>query len=101
MDEQTLRWLSQLPDLLPRIQEFIYVLDPANVTMNAASIQSFTASGLVTDDKIFVNVSLTAGLVLYANARIPADDRLEIVFQNTTGSDIDQASTTFHVIAIR
>lgn len=101
MDDQMRRWLEQLSPLIPRIQKFVYVLDPASINGTTESTQSFTASGLLTQDTIFVNVSLTAGVILHANARVPSDDRIELYFRNTTGGAIDQASTTFNVIAIR
>lgn len=101
LDEQMLRWLQQIPELIPRISVHSFVLNPANVVANTASTQSFTASGLSTSDVIFVKASLAAGLRLYANAQVPTDDRLQLEFQNTTGGDINQASATFDVVAIR
>lgn len=76
-------------------------LDPASVSADSVSTQTFTVSGLTTDDVVIVNApDLTDGLVV-SNARVSSADTLELTFYNHTSSAIDESSATWDVIALR
>lgn len=95
------KWLRLLPDLIPKITIYQPVFDLANVAANTVSSQTFTLSGLSVNDFVSVNPpALTAGLLLSANSKATADERLLLVLQNTTGGAINEASATFTVVTI-
>ncbi len=95
------RWLKLLPDLIPKVTIYTPIFDLANVGANSVSSQTFTLSGLSINDFVMVNPpALTAGLLLSANSKATADDRLLMVFQNTTGGGINESSATYTVVTI-
>ena len=69
-------------------------VDPASVAANSTSSQTFTLTGAVVGDSLAVNppaAGLTAGL-LVMQSFVSAANQITIVFYNTTGAPIDQAS---------
>ena len=94
-------WLRLLPGLIPQITIYQPVFDLANIAANTVSSQTFTLTGLSVNDFVIVNPPLlSAGLLLSANSKATADERLLLVLQNTTGGGIDEASATFTVVTI-
>ena len=95
------KWLRLLPDLIPKITIYQPVIDLANIGANSVSSQTFTLTGLSVNDLVLINPpALTAGLLLSANSKATADERLLLVLQNTTGGAINEASATFTVVTI-
>lgn len=69
-------------------------IDPASINATTVSSQTFTLSGVVAGDSIVLNpppTGLTAGL-LVMQVYASGTNQITVVFQNTTGSPIDQAS---------
>lgn len=100
IDEDLLRWLKQIPDLVPKIAIYVEVLNPASINGNTVSSQTFTITGISAFDNINANASLTAGLQLLQVHAI-ADNVIEVAIWNSSGGAIDQASTTFNITTIR
>lgn len=86
---------------IKQIRVFTPSLDPSSVSNSSVSTQTFSVSGLTTNDTVIVNPpNLTNGL-LVTNARVSSADTLELTFYNNTGSSIDESSATWRIIAIR
>lgn len=93
-------WLGTLCRETPRIRYYSLTANPTQVNANDGSTQTFTVTGLATNDIVFLNPSaLEAGLIL-AWYRVSATDTLQVRFQNVTASNIDPASGTWHIVAI-
>lgn len=72
-------------------------INPASVAANTVASQTFTLTGAATGDSLTLNppaAGLTAGL-LVLQSFVSATDTITVVFFNTTGSPIDQASGTW------
>lgn len=84
---------------LPRA--YTVTIDVASVAANTTAEQTFTVTGLNTDDAVMVSKpSLDAGLGI-ANARVSAKDTLALTFVNPTAGAIDPSSEEYKVIAIK
>jgi len=78
-------------------------IDPASIATDAVSSQTFTLTGAVVGDSIEVNppaAGLTAGLVV-SHVYVSAADTITIVFHNTTGDAIDEASASWTYLIVR
>jgi hypothetical protein len=72
-------------------------IDPASIAANTVSTQTFTLPGARVGDNVSLNppaAGLTAGL-LVLQTTISADNTVKVVFDNTTGAPIDEASGTW------
>lgn len=72
-------------------------IDPASVNATTVASQTFTLTGAATGDSLVINppaAGLTAGL-LVLQTFVSAANQITIVFYNTTGSPIDQASASW------
>ena len=89
------QYFAKLSGSLPRVRTYSVTFDPANVAANAASRQTVTVTGIKTTDILTVNPpDLTAGLDLIG-WRITAQDTVQLVLWNSTGSGIDEPSGTY------
>lgn len=94
-------WLQQLQLRFPKVNTYEAVIDLTTVAANSYSTQSFTVEGLNINDIVCVNPpSLTTGLYLISY-RVSAAGTLSLVLYNSTGSGIDEASSTFKIVSIR
>lgn len=95
------KWLMNLWGMFPKVQTFTVTIDPASVAANTTAEQTFTVTGLRTQDIITVTKpSHTTGLGI-VNARASASDVLAITYINCTGSPIDAGSESYLVASIR
>lgn len=95
------RWISNLARSVRSIQYLEPTLDPTSVAANAVVRQTFTVSGLTTQDAVIVNPpALPAGLELLSS-RVTTTNTLQIVFWNTTGAPIDTGAQTYLILAVR
>lgn len=94
-------WLSKLQLTFPKISTYEESINLASIAATTYSTQTFTVTGLDTDDIIVVNApSLTSGLYLIS-ARVSAADTLSMVIYNSTGGAIDETAATFKIMACR
>ena len=99
--DQAFRWFTQLIDVIQKVETYKQSLDVASVAANAESVQTFTVTGLTTEDIVTVNKqSNTAGLDL-VQAWVSAADTLSLKFRNTTGSAIDPGAESYLIQANR
>lgn len=92
---------ATVPAKLPTIAFYSQSLDVASVAAITSAEQTFTVTGLTTDDRVFVNKpTLTAGLGV-VNARVSAADTLALTFMNATAAAIDPAAEIYEIVAIR
>ena len=95
------RWISRIWANYPKVQTFSVTINPASVSANTTSEQTFTVSGITTNDRMIVNKPThTAGLII-GNARCSAADTLAITFGNLTGLAIDPPSESYRIVSIR
>lgn len=86
---------------LKQVKVYVASLDPASVAATSVADQTFTVTGLTTDDTVFVNPpAMTAGMNV-GYARVSAADTLQVRFHNTTAVAIDEAAADWRIIAIR
>ena len=89
------QFFAKIVTSLPRVRTYSVTFNPANVAANTASRQTVTVTGVKTTDILNVNPpTMTAGLNL-VGWRVSATDTVELVFLNSTGSGIDEASGTY------
>lgn len=94
------KWLTNLWSVFPKTQTYSVTIDPASVSANSESTQTFTVAGLTTSDIITINKpTKTAGLsVLDGFSTV---DTVSITFRNYTGSPIDPPSEIYLIKATR
>lgn len=101
VEAKLFEWLSKLQLVFPKISTYEESINLASINATTYSVQTFTVSGLDTDDIIVVNPpSLTSGLYL-VSARVSAADTLSLVLYNSTGAPIDEGAGTFKIMACR
>ena len=75
-------------------------LNPANIPAGQTSVETFTVTGLKTNNITLVEApSLETGVSLIS-ARCSANDTLELVFWNYSGGAVNPASQDFLVVQI-
>jgi hypothetical protein len=96
--ELTERYISELED---SIRVFTVTLSPAQVSANTSAEESFTVTGLRSNDHVFISgPAQTAGIVI-GNARASARDTISITFGNCSGSPATPTSGSYNIIAFR
>ena len=99
--EKWLPWFRLVSANVPKIQTFNKPLTPTSVAANSTSEQTFTITGLTTNDIIAINKpSHTTGIGI-ANVRVSAVDTLAVTFINTTGGGITPPSEYYKFTATR
>ena len=94
-------WLSQVQLVFPKINTYEESLNLTSINATSYSTQTFTVTGLDTNDIITVNPpALTSGLYLLSY-RVSAADTLSLTLYNSTGSPIDEAAGTYKIMACR
>lgn len=102
LTDEAWRWLTQVFHNYPKVSNYSVALNLANVVANTVSRQTFTVTGLNTNDIVIVNSPvLTTGLHMLGPGKVSANDTLELTFWNSTGSDINETSATYKIISIR
>jgi len=88
-------------DLEQAIRRYEVTLTPAEVAANTTAEQTFTVSGVNSNDTITVNsASSDAGLGI-GGARATASDTVAITFINATAGALTPTSEEYVIIAIR
>ena len=97
-----MRWFSKVRDVVFKERRVYEVaINPASVSANSTSEQTFTVTGLTTDDLVYVNKPSHASGLIIGNCRASANNTLAITFANITGSPIDAGSEIYLVYAFR
>lgn len=77
-------------------------LNPTAIPGRSTQVETFTVTGLRAEIHGIIHVfapSLEAGIIVQ-NARISANDTLEITFKNETDASVNPASQSFYVIGL-
>lgn len=77
------------------------VSSASSVGANTTSEQTFTVTGLTTNDVVYVNKPTHQTGLGIVGCRVSAADTIAITFMNTTGGGITPTSETYEIIAIR
>lgn len=100
-DAYWVKWFKRLQDNFPKIETYTSALTPSSVAANTTAEQTFTVTGLNTNDLVFVNKpSHQAGLGI-ANTRVSAANTIAITYINTTAGAITPTSETYKIVSIR
>lgn len=86
---------------LTQVRKYTTSLTPASVPANSTSEQSFTVTGLSTNDLVWLNGPAPTAGVVPVHTRVSAADTIRIVFANVTAGALTPASGTYLVLAIR
>ena len=101
LSDEAWRWVSRVYSNYPKVQTFNVTINPTAVSANTTSEQTFTVTGLTTNDRVVVNKPThTAGLVI-GNVRCSAVDTIAVTFGNLTAISIDPPSEIYRVTSIR
>lgn len=100
-DTYWLRWFKRLRDVIPKFGLYEETLTPVSVAANTTVEQTFTVTGLTTNDLVFVNKpSSQAGLGI-AGTRVTATNTLGITYINPTGGAIVPTSEDYKILTVR
>ena len=100
--QQFERWLGQVTELDMRpTRTYKATIDPASVAANTESTQTFTVTGLTTDDAVFVCKPTDTANLYIRQAWVSAANTLSLKFYNDSGGAIDAGSEVYKVVAIR
>jgi len=94
-------WFKVIADNFPYLRVYSESLNPTAVGANSEDTQTFTITGLSTNDVVFMNppaLDTGIGIMYY---RVSAADTLQIRFRNFTGGSINPAAGTYNIVAIR
>jgi hypothetical protein len=94
-------WFGNITAVFKRIRTYTPTINPASVTANSESLQTFTVEGLTVSDVVTVNKPTDTAGISISQAYVSATDTLAIKFRNHTGSNIDPPSETYRVMTIR
>jgi hypothetical protein len=95
------RWIKRLVNAIAKVQTFEVTINPASVSANTTSEQTFTVTGLTTSDIVYLNKPThTTGLGV-VNARVSAANTLAVTFMNNTAAPIDAGSETYKLVSVR
>ena len=95
------KWFERLVNAFPKVQTYSQAIDVASVAADSESVQTFTVTGLTTNDIVTVNKpSNTAGLDL-VQWWCDTDNTLSLKYRNHTVSAIDPASETYLITTTR
>ena len=76
-------------------------LTPASVAAATSAEQTFTVTGLATNDKVFINQPVQANSAVPVGVRVSAANTLAITFCNPTAGALVPSSGAFVITAIR
>lgn len=94
-------WLRRMVKVFARVKTYSVSINPASVGANSENTETFTVTGLKTNDIVTVNKpTKTAGFSIL-DAFVSADDTISITFRNFTGGAIDAGAETYLIHAIR
>lgn len=98
---QLARWLRLLSGVIPKVSTYQSTLDPASVSANSESSQTFTVQGLRTNDVVIVNKPSDTANISISQYFVSDTDELTIKFRNHSGGAIDPPSEVYRIVTIR
>lgn len=95
------RWFAELLNIVPLTRSYEASLNPASVPANSESTQTFTVTGLTTEDVVTVNKPSKTADLSVLDAFVSATGTLSLTFRNHSGGAIDPPAETYRIIATR
>jgi len=92
------RWYS---DLELAFQHYEETITPAQVAANITVEETFTLTGINSNDTIIINPPSTTAGIGIAGVRVSAKDTIAITFINTTAGALTPPSGEYIIVAIR
>lgn len=95
-------WLELVAQFGLDVRYYKETLDPASVAANTAAEQTFTVTGVNTNDLILTinKPTATAGVGI-VGWRIAAANTVGITFMNATGGSVNPASESYEILTVR
>lgn len=84
-----------------QIKVYSQTITPAEVATVVCAEQTFTVTGLTTDDKVLYNPPATGNATSAAQARVSAADTLAVMYCNPTAGALTPGAGTGVIVAIR
>ena len=95
-------WFENLSLSFPRIRNFTVSLDVTSVPANSTAEQTFTVSGVASNDMVLsVNKPTHTSDLIIGGYRVSAKDTIAITFKNSSGSPIDPAAEEYEIAVLR
>ena len=101
ISDEAWRWVSRIYSNVPKVQAFNPTLTPAAVLANAESVQTFTVTGLSTQDVVIVNKPTNQSGLDLIGYWVSAANTLSLKYRNQTGSPITPTSEAYRIISTR
>jgi hypothetical protein len=95
------RWFTRLFYAIPKVQTFNPTLTPSAVGANSESVQTFTITGLTTDDIMAVNKPTNQSGLDMIGYWVSTTNTLSIKYRNVSGGSITPTSEAYRVLAVR
>jgi len=95
------KWLQNLYASYPKVRTSKETLNPTSIPANSEDTQTFTVTGLTTEDIVTVNKPTDTAGISISQVWVSAADTLSIKFRNHTGGAIDPGSESYLISAIR
>lgn len=96
-----LPWIKRFSNAIPKIQTSTQTLTPVSVAANTTAEQTFTVTGLTTNDMVFVNKpSSQAGLGI-VGTRVTATNTIGITYINATAGAITPTAEDYLIVTVR
>lgn len=94
-------FLESVADNLRAIATYSATLTPVAVAANTSAEQTFTVTGLVVGDVIYLSKPTAQAGLGIVNARCSATNTLAITYVNATGAPITPTAETYGIVGIR
>ena len=99
--DEVWRWISRVWANYPKVQTFQQTLTPSAVNANSESVQTFTVTGLTTNDIVAVNKPTNQSGLDLVHSWVSAANTLSIKYRNHTGGGITPTSEAYLIMTIR
>ncbi len=83
------------------IRLLVATLTPVSVAADLTAEQTFTVSGLSTDDAVFISPAATGNATMAGQARVSAADTLAVTYVNPTNGALTPGSGVFRILAVQ
>jgi len=95
------KWFNILKDNVYHTKSYQTTLNPSSVSADSEDTQTFTVSGLSTNDVVVVNKPSKTADLSVLDAFVSASNTLSLTFRNFSVGAIDPPEESYRIIAIR
>jgi hypothetical protein len=101
LSDEAWRWVSRVYSNYPKVNTYNPTLTPSSVSANAEGVQTFTVTGLSTQDIVLVNKPTNQSGLDLIHTWVSAANTLSIKYRNQTGSPITPTAEAYRIATIR